>query len=111
VETREARFVRETAAQWPLHRYHRLAKLLHALRAVKSPKEVELIRRACGVTRDGFLRLLKFVKPGVGECAIEAELAHEYIRQGCRFAYNPIIASGNNSNVLHYIANDQVCRR
>lgn len=111
VETRENRFVRETIGRWPLHRYHRLAKLMHRLRAVKSQREIDLLRHACEVTRDGFLRVLRFVKPGVNECEIEAELAHEFIRNRCRFAYNPIIAAGRNSNVLHYIANDQPCRR
>lgn len=111
VQTRDARFIRETQESFPLHRYERLARLMHRLRPVKSKPEVDLIREACGITREGFLRVLKFVKPGVNECGVEAEFAHEFIRRRGRFAYNPIIASGANSNVLHYLENDKPCRR
>ncbi len=111
VETRESRFVRDTMRAWPLHSYHRLARLMHELRPVKSNEEVALLKEACGITRDGFLRVLKLVKPGVSECDVEAEFAHEFIRRRGRFAYNPIIASGNNSNVLHYNDNDQDCKK
>ncbi len=111
VQTRDARFARDTMADFPLHRYERLARLMHRLRPVKSGVELDLIREACGITRDGFLRVLKLVKPGVNECDIEAEFAHEFVRRRARFAYNPIIAAGNNSNVLHYLSNDQPCRR
>lgn len=111
VETRDARFVRETMAAFPLHHYGRLAKLMHELRPVKSAAEVELIQKACNITRDSFLRVLRFVKPGVNECEVEAEFAHEFVRQRARFAYNPIIASGDGSNVLHYVSNDQPCRK
>jgi Xaa-Pro aminopeptidase len=111
VETREARFVRETQRRYPLHQYHRLARLLHRLRVVKSAPEVELIRRACAITEAGFRRVLKCVKPGVNEMALEAEFAREFIRRGGEFAYAPIIAAGRNACVLHYIKNDQVCRK
>lgn len=111
VETRDARFVRECQARYPLHQYHRLARLLHALRAVKSEAEVALIKRACAITRRGFLRVLRKVKPGLNECEIEAEFAHEFIRQRGAFAYPPIIAAGRNSCVLHYVQNDQPCRK
>ncbi|RYD32646.1 MAG: M24 family metallopeptidase [Verrucomicrobiaceae bacterium] len=111
VESRDARFIRRIREAFPLHRYERLARLMHLLRPVKSATEVELIKKACGITRDAFLRVLKFVKPGVNECEIEAEFAHEFIRQRGRFAYNPIIASGAGSNVLHYVSNDQPCRK
>jgi len=111
VESREARFVRETVAMWPLHRYHRLAKLMHELRPVKSEEEIELLKEACRITGDGFRRLLGFVRPGVHEFEVEAELAHEFIRQRGRFAYNPIIASGNNANALHYLDNNAVCKK
>lgn len=110
-QTRDARFIRDIQERFPLHRYGRLAKLTHALRPVKSALEVELISKACAITREGFLRVLKFVKPGVNECEVEAEFAHEFIRRRGRFAYNPIIASGANSNVLHYNANDQPCKK
>lgn len=111
VETREARFVRDTRARYPLHDYQRLARLMHRLRAVKSELEVNLIREACSITREGFLRVCRFVKPGVTETEVEAEFAHEFIRRGGGFAYSPIIASGKNACVLHYIQNDQECRK
>ncbi len=111
VETREARFVRELRQDYPLHHYQRLARLLHRLRAVKSDEEVALIRKACMITEAGFRRAARFTKPGVNEMEIEAELAHEFIRRGGRFAYGPIIASGANACVLHYHENDQVCRK
>jgi Xaa-Pro aminopeptidase len=111
METRDARFVRETQAAWPLHRYHRLARLMHALRVVKSAAEVDLLRQACAITRKGFLRVLRKVKPGINECEVEAEFAHEFTRRRGKFAYNPIIASGANSCVLHYNQNDRPCRK
>jgi Xaa-Pro aminopeptidase len=94
-----------------LHDYQRLARLLHRLRVAKSDAEVELIRQACAITKDGFLRVARFVKPGVTETEVEAEFAHEFIRRGGGFAYPPIIASGKNACVLHYLANDQPCRK
>lgn len=111
VQTRDARFIRETQEAFPLHRYERLARLMHRLRPVKSEPEVTLIQEACDITRDAFLRVLKLVKPGVNECEVEAEFAHEFIRRRGRFAYNPIIAAGPNSNVLHYLENDKTCRK
>jgi Xaa-Pro aminopeptidase len=110
VQTREARFVADTQARYPLHDYRRLARLMHQLRAVKSELEIVLLREACAITRAGFLRVCKFVKPGITETEVEAEYAHEFIRRGGHFAYWPIIASGSNSCVLHYIQNDQTCR-
>jgi Xaa-Pro aminopeptidase len=111
VETRDARFVRQTQTRYPLHRYHRLARLMHRLRVKKSSLEQELLREACAITKAGFLRVCRFVRPGVSETAVEAESAHEFIRRGGAFAYTPIIASGRNSCVLHYIQNDQPCRK
>ncbi|HEY5912714.1 MAG TPA: aminopeptidase P family protein [Verrucomicrobiae bacterium] len=111
VETREARFVLDTQKKYPLHDYQRLARPMHQLRAVKSDREVELLRRACAITKAGFLRVCRFVKPGVTETGVEAEFAHEFIRRGGKFAYWPIIASGNNGCVLHYVQNDQPCRK
>jgi len=111
VETRESRFVAQTIRRYPLHDYHRLARLMHPLRVVKMPQEIELIRKACALTGKGFRRLLRFVRPGVNETEIEAELAHEFIRGGGGFAYTPIIASGANACALHYIANCAACRR
>lgn len=111
VESREARFITGTRRQYPLHDYRRLAPLLHQLRAVKSEAEIALIRRACGITRAGFQRVLKFTRPGVREKEIEAEFAHEFIRQDAGFAYLPIIASGRNACCLHYNTNTAVCRK
>jgi Xaa-Pro aminopeptidase len=111
VETRDTRFIRDVQARYPLHRYLRLAPLLHRLRVVKSPLEIELIRKACALTDSGFRRVLRFTKPGVTETEIEAEFAHEFIRGGGKFAYEPIIASGPNACVLHYQDNDQPCKK
>lgn len=111
VETRDTRFIKKTQARYPLHDYQRLARLMHRLRGVKSGLELDLIRQACRITKSGFLRVCRFVHPGVNEMEIEAEFAHEFIRQGGDFAYGPIIASGKNACVLHYIQNDQTCRK
>jgi Xaa-Pro aminopeptidase len=111
VESREARFVADTMRRYPLHDYRRLAPLMHQLRAVKSEVEINLLRRACDVTGSAFSRVLQFVQPGTGEWEVEAEFAHEFIRQRCRFAYMPIIASGPNACVLHYVANSAVCKK
>ncbi len=110
-ETRESRFVKDTLNRYPLHQYQRLARLMHTLRVVKSEPEIDLIRKACQITEDGFRRVLPFVKPGVNEREIEAEFAHEFIRQGGRFAYLPIIGSGSNACVLHYIENSKRCAK
>ncbi len=110
VETREARFVREVRRRYPLHEYHRLARLLYRLRAAKTPIELDLIGKAINITDAAFRRVARFVKPGVMEYEIEAEFAHEFTRQRATFAYTPIIASGANACVLHYVANDQPCK-
>jgi Xaa-Pro aminopeptidase len=111
VETREARFIQWCQKKYPLHKYERLAPLMHRLRSIKSPHEIEQMQRACDITGEAFRRVLKFVKPGVMEYEIEAEYVHEFIRNGSRgFAYTPIIASGANSCVLHYVDNDKACK-
>jgi len=110
VQSRDLRFIQECQQQFPLHTYHRLAPMMHKLRAIKMPQEIELLRKAVDITRSGFLRLLDYVEPGVTEHAIEAELAHEYIRNRGKFAYLPIVASGKNNCILHYIENNQVCQ-
>jgi Xaa-Pro aminopeptidase len=84
---------------------------MHQLRVVKSEAEIAVLQQACDLTGRGFRRLLKFVKPGVNEVEVEAELAHEFIRGGGGFAYTPIIASGLNACALHYIANCDQCRK
>lgn len=110
-ETATQRFNKEIMALYPLHKYERSAPILHQLRAVKSDIEIDLIKHACSITEKGFRRLLKFVKPGVMEYEIEAELIHEFIRNRSRgFAYGPIIASGFNACVLHYVDNNKECK-
>ena len=110
VETRNARFIKDCQALYPLHRYERVAPLTHRLRATKDPEEVRMIQKACDITEAGFRRLLGFIKPGVGEWEIEAELLHEFVRRGSRgFAYPPIIGSGKNACALHYLSNDKIC--
>lgn len=111
VETRNARFIKDCQARYPLHRYERLAPLMHRLRITKDPVEISMIQKACDITEAGFRRLLGFVKPGVGEWEVEAELLHEFVRRGSRgFAYAPIIGSGKNACVLHYVENDKICQ-
>ncbi|HUC85439.1 MAG TPA: Xaa-Pro aminopeptidase [Candidatus Acidoferrales bacterium] len=111
VESRDARFVRACQAKYPLHHYQRLAPLLHDLRVVKSADEIGAIKAACDLTAKGFARVCKFLRPGVNETEVEAELAHEFIRHKGQFAYSPIIAGGANNNILHYNQNDQPCKK
>jgi Xaa-Pro aminopeptidase len=110
-ETRSARLIKWCKAKYPLHKYERLAPIMQDLRSIKSQIEIDLIQHACNITEKGFRRLLKFVKPGVWEYEIEAELSHEFLRNRSKgFAYTPIIASGYNACVLHYIQNDAQCK-
>ena len=112
VETRDARFIKWCQNRYPLHHYVRVQPIMHKLRVIKSKEEVELIQKACNITENGFRRILGFVKPGVWEYEIEAELVHEFIRNRSKgFAYGPIIASGFNACVLHYVDNDQQCKK
>jgi len=108
VETADDRFRKWCKAEYPLHRYERVAPIMHELRAVKEAEEVDLMQQACDITAKGVERILKFIKPGVMEYEIEAELMHEFLRNRSRgFAYSPIIAAGSNACVLHYIENNQ----
>lgn len=111
VQTRDARFAKWCQEKYPLHQYVRSAPLMHHLRAVKSVLEIDLMQKACDITEKGFRRVLNFVKPGVMEYEIEAEFLHEFIRsRSAGFAYSPIIASGANACVLHYIDNNAQCK-
>jgi len=110
VESREARFVADTRRRYPLHDFRRLARLMHTLRVEKSGREVERIQAACDVTGKAFRRVLRFLRPGRYEYEVEAEFAHEFTRNQCRFAYQPIIASGINATTLHYGSNTARCR-
>jgi Xaa-Pro aminopeptidase len=110
VETREERKNKELRVQYPLHGLKRSAPILHRCRSRKTKEEVAQIQRAIDITGRAFERVCGFVGPGVKEYAIEAEITHEFIRNGSRgHAYTPIIASGSSACVLHYITNDQVC--
>lgn len=110
-ETREDRFIKETKQKYPAHTWAKSNPILQRLRSVKDPIELELMQTACNITEKGFKRVLEFVRPGVWEYEIEAEYMHEFMRNRSRgFAYTPIIASGNNANVLHYIENNQQCQ-
>ncbi|MCB1232455.1 MAG: aminopeptidase P N-terminal domain-containing protein [Verrucomicrobiae bacterium] len=109
--TPDDRFRDQVQERYPQLRCERLAPILTRLRMVKSEIEIAQLRRACEITRDGFRRSLDVIRPGVMEYEIEAELIHEFVRQGSRaFAYEPIIASGANNCVLHYLDNDKECR-
>ena len=110
-ETREARFVKQVKQDYPAHAVYKSASIMHLLRSIKEPEELELMQHACNITKKGFERLLHFTKPGVWEYELEAELIHEFIRNKSQgFAYTPIIASGKNACVLHYIENNQQCK-
>lgn len=110
VETREDRFIKNVKADFPTHQVHKSAPILHRLRSVKHPIELDVMQKACDITKAGINRLLKFIKPGVWEHHIEAELAHEFLMNSSRgFAYTPIVASGKNACVLHYIENNKEC--
>ncbi len=110
-QTREDRFIRWCKEKYPAHTVAKSNPILQRLRSVKDPIEIELMQTACSITEKGFRRLLGFVKPGIWEYNIEAELLHEFINNRSKgFAYTPIIASGANANVLHYIENNQQCK-
>ncbi|MBL7850946.1 MAG: aminopeptidase P N-terminal domain-containing protein [Cyclobacteriaceae bacterium] len=112
VQTRDARFIQWCQERYPLHTYQRLAPIMAKLRTVKQPQELKIMQKACDITEKAFRRVLKFVKPGVMEYEVEAEYTHEFIRHGSRgHAYTPIIASGKNNVILHYIDNDQRCAK
>ena len=111
VETREDRFIKKVRIDYPAHQTLKSAPILHQIRAIKSQLEIDLMQTACNITEAGFRRLLGLVKPGVWEYEIEAELVHEFIKRRSKgFAYTPIIASGKNACVLHYIENNQQCQ-
>ncbi len=111
VPYKDIRFVNELKEKFPLHSFKRLAPILSELRLQKEPEEIELMQKACDITTQAFHKILKFIKPGIKEYEIEAEITSEFIRNGANgHAYEPIIASGKNSCVLHYISNDQICK-
>lgn len=110
-ETREDRFTKWLKNKYPAHQVAKSNPILQKLRSLKKQVEIDLMQHACNITEKGFRRILNFVKPGVWEYEIEAEFIHEFLRNRSNgFAYTPIIASGNNANVLHYIQNNQQCK-
>ena len=110
-QTREDRFVKKLKKKYPAHTYERSAPIMHEIRSIKHPVEIELMQKACDITEKGVRRLLSFIKPGVMEYNIEAELMHEFLNNRSQgFAYTPIIASGYSACVLHYIENNKECK-
>ncbi len=110
-QTREDRFTKWLKEKYPAHAVAKSNPILQRLRSVKDQIEIDLIQKACDITEKGFKRVLNFVKPNVWEFEIEAEFMHEFLRnRSKKFAYTPIIASGKNANVLHYIENNQQCK-
>jgi Xaa-Pro aminopeptidase len=111
VETREDRFIKKLKIDYPAHNYLKSAPIMHKIRSIKDAIEIDLLQRACKITEAGVRRILPFIKPGVWEYEIEAEFAHEFLRNRSKgFAYTPIVASGKNACVLHYIENNQQCK-
>jgi Xaa-Pro aminopeptidase len=111
VRTRDYRFVDEMKSRYPLHNYVRAAKIMKELRGVKTALEIEVVKKAIEITGNTFNRVMKFVKPGVMEYEIEAEIVHSFLSQRANGeAYNSIIASGDRARTLHYVSNNQECK-
>jgi Xaa-Pro aminopeptidase len=110
-QTREDRFTKWLKEKYPAHNVAKSNPILQRLRSIKDQTELDLIQTACNITEKGFRRILNFVKPDIWEFNIEAEFMHEFLNNRSKgFAYTPIVASGNNANVLHYIENNQQCK-
>ncbi|BAV95069.1 aminopeptidase P family protein [Ichthyobacterium seriolicida] len=111
IPNRELDFIKKCKEKYPLHEYGRISPIMHKIRSVKHKIELELLQRACDITEKGFRRLLKFVKPDVMEYELEAEMIHEFVCNRSKgYAYTPIIASGANACILHYIENNNKCK-
>lgn len=111
VRSRDYRFVDEMKERYPLHHYERAAKLMKELRAVKTALEIEVVKKAIDITHNAFLRVMKFVRPGVMEYEVEAEILHSFISQRAEGpAYGSIIASGDRARTLHYVSNNEECK-
>ncbi len=111
LQTREYRFIEETKKRYPLHRYLRAATILKTLRAVKTAEEVVVIQQAIDITANAFRRVMKFMRPGVFEYEVEAEIQHSFLSQRATGpAYGSILASGENACTLHYVSNNQECK-
>ena len=111
IQTREYRFINDMKMRYPLHHYHRAAKIMKPLRSIKTALEIEVLQQAIDITNNTFHRLLKFIKPGVFEYEIEAEIWHSFLSQRATgAAYGSIIASGDRARTLHYVSNNQECK-
>lgn len=111
IDTRDYRFIKEMKDRYPLHNFLRSAKILKKLRAVKTPMEIDVTQTAIDITEKAFRRVMQFVKPGVMEYEVEAEIVHEFLRnRATREAYGSIIASGDRARTLHYVSNNQECK-
>ncbi len=111
IRTREYRFVDEMKAAYPLHSFQRAARIMKQLRSIKSKEEIEVVQQAIDITNNTFRRLLQFIKPGVTEYQIEAEIWHSFLCQRATGpAYGSIIASGDNARTLHYVSNNATCK-
>ena len=110
-ETREDRFIKWCKNQYPIHTYERSAPIMHAIRAVKSEAEIAVMEKAAAITTKGYHQILKTLKPGIWEYELEAEFMYTFLKERSRgFAYTPIIGSGYNACVLHYIENNAQCQ-
>ncbi len=111
VPVRDYRYIETMKSRYPLHHYHRSAPILKHLRAIKTKLEVDVLQKAIDITDETFRHLLQFIRPGVGEHEIEAEIWHQFLRRrATRPAYQSIIASGDRARTLHYIANNEECK-
>jgi Xaa-Pro aminopeptidase len=111
LQTREYRFIKEMKDRYPLHNYKRAARIMKELRAIKTALEIEVVQNAIDITHNTFERLLKFIRPGVMEYEIEAEIVHSFLSQrSAGEAYGSIIASGDRARTLHYVSNNQECK-
>ena len=111
LRSRDYRFIDEMKSRYPLHQYERAAKVMKSLRAIKTPLEIEVVKKAVAITGKTFERVMKFMKPGVMEYEIEAEIVHSFLSQrAAGEAYGSIIASGDRARTLHYVSNNQECK-
>lgn len=111
IRSREYRFIDEMKEAYPLHQYQRAAKIMKELRGIKTKEEIEVVQKAIDITENTFRRLLKFIRPGVAEYEIEAEIWHSFLSQRATGpAYGSIIASGDNARTLHYVSNNAICK-
>ena len=111
IRSREYRFIDEMQSRYPLHNYQRAAKIMKELRGIKTAEEIEVVQKAIDITENTFRHLLQFIKPGVMEYEIEAEIYHSFLRQRATGpAYGSILASGDRARTLHYVSNNQECK-